>query len=95
MGLRNVWCGQHDQGGVDILPAADHAKVREFVAENFARALPPVGEDTHASFKIEVNRVDDHTVGAGAGNAKKIAPFVGLLEGRGEAKGNVFELAVD
>ena len=60
-----------------------------------ARALPPVGENANAGFEIEVDGVNDHSVRAGAGNAEKIALFVGLLERCGEAEGNVFELTVD
>ena len=39
-----------DQGGVDFFAAAGDAEVGEFVAEDFAGALIPVGEDADAGF---------------------------------------------
>lgn len=58
-----------DQGRVDLVFAADDAKVREFVAEGFAGTFPPVREDADASFEAEIDGINDHAVGASASDA--------------------------
>src|SRR5262249_149313 len=85
----------NNQRRVYFLASACDAKMGEFVTEDFARALPPVGEDADAGFEVGVDRVDDHAVGASACDAEKVACFFWLLEGSGEAQGDIFELAVN
>ena len=84
-----------DEGGVEFLVAGDDSEVREFVTENFAGALPPVGENANARFEIEIDGVDDHAVGAGSGYAEEIFFLFGLLEGGGQAEGNFFHGSVN
>jgi hypothetical protein len=84
-----------DQRGIDGAATAGDAEMREFVAEDFADAFPPVRENAHAGFEAEINGVDDHAVGAGAGDAEKIFFLFGLLEGSGEAESDFLNRAVD
>src|SRR5262249_12449145 len=65
----------------------------KLVVENFARALPPVGQDAHAGFKLEVNGVGDAAVGAGAGHAEEVAGFFALFERCCQAERNVADFA--
>jgi hypothetical protein len=51
------------------LAFGDDAKMWEFVAQDFAGALPPVRENADAGLEIEVDGVDDHAVGSGARDA--------------------------
>src|SRR5258708_3331824 len=58
------------QRGVEFLIADDNAEMREIVAEDFAGALPPVGQDAEARFQVEVEIIDDHAVGTGSADAQ-------------------------
>jgi len=50
-GATVIFCAAYDyQGAFYLFAAADDAEVREFVAEDFAGALVPVGEDAYAGF---------------------------------------------
>jgi hypothetical protein len=84
-----------DKRSVDFAFAADDTEVRELVAEDFADAFPPVRENTDARFKAEIDRVDDHAVGAGSGDAEKISFLFGPLERSGEAEGDFLDGAVN
>src|SRR5712692_3373159 len=58
------------QRGVEFLIADENAEMGEIVAEDFAGALPPVGQDAEARFQVEVQGIDDHAVGTGAADAE-------------------------
>src|SRR5258708_38927411 len=82
-----------DERSVDFLIADEDAKVGEIVAENFASALPPVGQNAKARFQVEVERIDDHAVGTGAADAGKVFFLFGLLRGSVPAARNLLDLA--
>ena len=63
-------------------------EAREFVIEDFARTLPPVSEDTHFGFELEIDGVSDAAVGASASDAEKIAGFFRFVHRSGEAEGD-------
>ncbi len=84
-----------DERSVDLATAADDTEVREFVAENFADAFPPVSKNADAGFEAEIDGVDDRAVGTGAGDAEKILFLFGLFEGSGETEGDFFDGAVN
>src|SRR5215469_16619498 len=67
----------------------------EFVAEDLAEALPPIRENADAGFEAEADGVDDHAVGAGAGDAEKIFFLFGLLKRSGEAEGDFLDRAMN
>src|SRR5690349_2475010 len=76
----------HDQGSVQAFFGCLHSEAREFVAEYFAGALPPVGKDSEARFQFEIDRIGDLAVGPGAGDAEKIAALFGAIEGSCQAE---------
>ena len=84
-----------DERSVDGAAAADDAEMRELVTKGFAEAFPPVGKNADARFEAETDGVDDHAVGAGSGDAKKVFFLFGLFERSCEAKGDFFDGAVD
>ena len=84
-----------DERGVDFALAADDAEMLELVAKDFADAFPPIGEDAEARFELQVYGVNDHAVGAGASDAKKVFFLFGLFERSGEAEGDFLDGAVN
>jgi len=84
-----------DERAVDLLAVDADAKTGKFVAEDLARALPPIRENAKAGFEAEIERVDDHAVGTGAGDAEKIFFVLGLLERSGETESDVLHFTVD
>lgn len=85
----------NDERRVDLAAAAYDAEMREFVAEDFASALPPVRKNTYTGFEAEIDGVNDHAVGAGAGDTEKILFLFGLLERSGEAESDFLDGAVN
>src|SRR5712692_2455804 len=79
----SVIFGAADDGqrSKQFLIANDNAEMRETVAKDFAGALPPVGQHAKTRFQVEVEGIDDHAVGTGAADAKKILFLFGLFEG--------------
>src|SRR5262249_33877060 len=82
-----------DERNLARLLFAGHTKMVELVVEDFTRTLPPVCQDAHASFEFEINRVSDPAVGAGAGDAEKVAGSFRLLERRGQTERDVADFA--
>ena len=84
-----------DQRRVELFFAQDNAEMAEIVAEDFAGALPPVGQDAEAGFQLEVERIDDHAVGTGAADAEKVFFLFGLFERSCQAEGNFLHGAMN
>src|SRR5262252_4132788 len=61
----------------------------KLVVEDLARTLPPIGQDAHASFELEVHSVGDAAVRAGARYAKEIASLLAFFERCCQAERNV------
>src|SRR5262249_30384415 len=53
-----------------------------------AESLPPIGESAEARLQSEVQAINDHAIGAGAGNAEEVALFFRLMNGSGQAEGD-------
>jgi hypothetical protein len=84
-----------DESGFQLMVASSDAEARESVAKNFARALPPVGQDADAGFQSEINRIDNHAVRTGTGHGEKIALAIGLLKGSRQTESDFANLGVD
>jgi len=84
-----------DERSFDGLIFRFNVEAREFVIEDFARALPPVSEDAHFGFELEVYGVSDAAVGAGASDAEEIACFLWLARRSGETKSDFADGATD
>src|SRR5215813_278249 len=84
-----------DEGAVYGLVLRFDAKHREFILKDFDCALPPVGEDAHSSFELEIDGVRYAAVGASAGDAEKVASFFGFVDGSREAEGNFADGSAD
>ncbi len=88
-GAAVVFCAaDDDERAFDRLFLSFDTEHREFVLQDFDGTLPPVGEDSHFCFQLEVHGVSDAAVGTSAGDAEEIAALVGLFERSGEAKRN-------
>ena len=95
-GAAVVFGAADDNERSDELLAVDgDAEARKVVAEDLARALPPVRENAEAGFDAKIERIDDHAVGAGASDAEEILFALGLLEGSGEAESDFFHFTVN
>src|SRR5881394_2777990 len=82
-----MFCATDDyERGFDGLIFRFDVEAREFVIEDFARNLPPVSEDTHFCFELEIDGIGDAAVRTGASDAEKIASFFRFLHGSGEAE---------
>src|SRR5258708_13129969 len=80
-----MFCATDDyERGFDGLVFRFNVEAREFVIEDFARALPPVSEDTHFGFELEIDGIGNAAVRAGTSDTEKIAGFFRFLHGRGE-----------
>src|SRR5258706_2411365 len=83
-----MFCATDDyERGFDGLIFRFNVEAREFVIEDLARTLPPVREDTHFGFELEIDGVSDAAVKARASDAEQIASFFRVLYGSGEAQG--------
>jgi len=78
------------EGSIKFLIADNNTEMREIVAEDFARALQPIGEDAEAGFEVEVEGIDNHAVGTGAADAEKILFLFGIFERSGQAECDFF-----
>ena len=84
-----------DKCRLHLAVSGTHAEARKGIANDFASALPPVGENADARLQTEIDGIDDHAVGAGAGDGEEIALAGGIFEGCGEAESDVVEVGVD
>src|SRR5215470_16809928 len=78
-----------NEGNFVLLSFAGHAKPLKLVIENFASALPPVSEDSHARLELKIDGIGDAAIGSGTGDTEEIAGFFGLCERSGEAERDV------
>jgi len=84
-----------DKCRLHLAVSGAHSEAGESVAENFARALPPVSKNADAGLEPKVDRIDDHAVRSRARDGKEEALAAGMLEGSGEAESDVAEIGVD
>ena len=72
-----------------------NAEMLEIVTKDFAGAFPPIGQHADAGFQVEVERIDDHAVGAGTADAEKVFFLSGMFERSGQAERNFFYSAAN